>query len=45
MTIFFTDKSSTDFAFFEIETNRNIPASTFEFTPPPGIRVIQGSTQ
>jgi outer membrane lipoprotein carrier protein len=43
MTIVNTDKSSTDFAFFDIETNRNIPASTFEFTPPPGIRVIQGS--
>jgi outer membrane lipoprotein carrier protein len=44
MTILFADKSSTDFLFFEIETNRNIPASTFEFTPPPGIRVIQGSS-
>jgi outer membrane lipoprotein carrier protein len=43
MTILYTDKSSTDFAFIDIETNRNIPASTFEFTPPPGIRVIQGS--
>jgi outer membrane lipoprotein carrier protein len=43
MTILNTDKSSTDFAFFEIEINQNIPASKFEFTPPPGIRVIQGS--
>jgi outer membrane lipoprotein carrier protein len=43
MTILNTDKSSTDFAFIDIEINRNIPASTFEFTPPPGIRVIQGS--
>jgi len=43
MTILNTDKSSTDFAFLEIEINRNIPASKFEFTPPPGIRVIQGS--
>lgn len=44
MTILYTDKSSTDFTFFEIEINRNIPASTFEFTPPQGIRVIQGSS-
>jgi len=43
MTILNTDKSSTDFAFLEIEINRNIPASTFEFTPPQGIRVVQGS--
>ena len=43
MLILNTDKSSTDFAFFEIEINQNIPASKFEFTPPPGIRVIQGS--
>jgi outer membrane lipoprotein carrier protein len=43
MTILNSDKSSTDFAFFDIEINSNIPASTFEFTPPPGIRVIQGS--
>jgi outer membrane lipoprotein carrier protein len=43
MTILNTDKSSTDFAFFDIEINRNIPASTFEFTPPQGIRVVQGS--
>jgi len=43
MTILNTDKSSTDFAFLEIEINQNIPASKFEFTPPPGIRVIQGS--
>jgi len=43
MTIVNTDKSSTDFAFLEIEINRNIPASKFEFTPPPGIRVVEGS--
>ena len=43
MTILNTDKSSTDFAFLDIEINRNIPASTFEFTPPQGIRVVQGS--
>ncbi|HET9131870.1 MAG TPA: outer membrane lipoprotein chaperone LolA [Terriglobia bacterium] len=43
MTILNTDKTSTDFAFFEIETNRNLPASTFEFTPPQGVRVIEGS--
>ena len=43
MTILNTDKSSTDFAFLEIEINRNIPGSTFEFTPPQGIRVVQGS--
>jgi len=43
ISMFFSDKSSTDFAFFNIEINRNLPASTFEFTPPPGIRVIQGS--
>jgi chaperone LolA len=43
MSMFYTDKSSTDFAFFNIEINRNIPASTFEFPLPPGIRVIQGS--
>jgi outer membrane lipoprotein carrier protein len=43
MTILNSDKSSTDFAFFDIEINRNIPPSTFEFTPPAGIRVIQGS--
>jgi len=42
MTILNTDKASTDFAFLEIEINSNIPASKFEFTPPPGIRVIQG---
>ena len=42
-TIVNSDKSSTDFAFFDIEINSNIPASTFEFTTPPGIRVIQGS--
>jgi outer membrane lipoprotein carrier protein len=45
MTILNTDKSITDFAFLDIEINRNIPASTFEFTPPPGIRVIQGSVR
>jgi len=44
MTILFTDKSSTEFVFLNIEINQNIPASTFEFTPPPGIRVVQGST-
>jgi outer membrane lipoprotein carrier protein len=43
MTVLYTDKSSTDFAFLDIEINRNIPASKFEFVPPPGIRVIQGS--
>ena len=43
MTIHNSDKSSTDFAFLDIEVNRNIPASTFEFTPPPGIRVVQGT--
>jgi len=43
MTILNTDKSSTDFAFLDIEINRNIPASMFEFTPPQGIRVVQGS--
>jgi outer membrane lipoprotein carrier protein len=43
MTIRNTDKSSTEFAFLDIEINSNIPASTFEFTPPPGIRVVQGS--
>lgn len=44
MSIFYTDKSKTEFAFFDIEINRNIPASTFEFMPPPGIRVVQGSS-
>ena len=43
MTVVYNDKSSTDFAFLDIEVNRNIPASTFEFTRPPGIRVVQGS--
>jgi outer membrane lipoprotein carrier protein len=43
MTIVNSDKTSTDFAFFEIETNRNIPASTFEFIPPEGVRVVEGS--
>jgi len=43
MMILNTDKSSTDFAFLDIAINSNIPASKFEFTPPPGIRVIQGA--
>jgi outer membrane lipoprotein carrier protein len=43
MMILNTDKSSTEFAFLEIEINRNLSASMFEFTPPQGIRVIQGS--
>jgi outer membrane lipoprotein carrier protein len=43
MLMNYNDKSSTDFAFFDIEINSNIPASKFEFTPPQGIRVIQGS--
>jgi outer membrane lipoprotein carrier protein len=43
MMILNTDKSSTEFAFLEIEINTNIDAKTFEFKPPAGIRVIQES--
>jgi outer membrane lipoprotein carrier protein len=44
MAILYTDNSTTEYVFLNIEVNRNIPASMFEFTPPPGIRVIQGSS-
>jgi len=43
MAIHYSDKSSTEFVFLNIEINQNVPASTFEFTPPPGIRVVQGA--
>jgi outer membrane lipoprotein carrier protein len=40
-----TDKSRNEFIFNKIEINMNIPASRFEFTPPPGTRqVIRGVT-
>jgi len=42
MKILYADKASTEFIFTDIEINRNLPAEKFEFTPPPGIRVVQG---
>jgi outer membrane lipoprotein carrier protein len=43
MKILFTDKASTEFVFMNIEINRNLPAEKFEFTPPAGVRVVEGS--
>ena len=42
MVVLGTDKSRSEFIFMRIETNTNIPASKFEFKPPPGTRVVQG---
>jgi outer membrane lipoprotein carrier protein len=43
MVILSSDKSSNELIFMNIEINTNIPASKFEFTIPPGTRVVQGS--
>lgn len=43
MAIRYSDKSTTEFVFMKIEINSKIPNSTFEFTPPPGVRVVKGA--
>ena len=43
MAIRYSDKSSTEFIFMQIEINSRIPDSKFEFTPPAGIRVVKGA--
>jgi outer membrane lipoprotein carrier protein len=43
MIIWESDKAKTDFIFLNILVNTNIASSMFEFKPPPGIRVVEGS--
>jgi outer membrane lipoprotein-sorting protein len=43
MKILSTENASTEFIFMNIEINTNLPAKTFEFPIPPGIRVVEGS--
>ena len=45
MVILGTDQSRNEIIFMKIKINTNIPASKFEFTVPPGVKVVQGASQ
>ena len=36
------DGSVSDFVFNQVETNRGLEESVFEFEPPPGVRIVEG---